>query len=208
MTSRRSACGFVSVLCLASIFFTSGASASQQETPAPLDAAPQTPVPAPPQPTSDAGQNQNNVAAPSAGEAKTQPPAEPAKKQPGPKAPNSNARHRVKGKRVSTAELPATPRKIVVRQGGVDEPLARIVTGMTPDEAARKRNEAELLLSTTAETLKEIAPRPLAARQEETVSQIHNYMEGARAALREGDIPRAHTLAQKASLLADDLLKH
>ncbi len=111
-------------------------------------------------------------------------------------------------KRVSAAEPRGIPKKIVVRQGGADEPLAQIVTGMTPEEAAHERNGAELLLSTTAETLKEIAPRPLDAQQEETVSQIHNYMEGARAALKEGDIPRAHTLAQKASLLADDLVKH
>ena len=79
---------------------------------------------------------------------------------------------------------------------------------MTPEEAARERREAELLLSTTAEILKEIAPRQLDVQQQETVSQIHNYMESARSALKGGDIPRAHTLAQKAGLLAEDLVKH
>jgi hypothetical protein len=33
-------------------------------------------------------------------------------------------------------------------------------------------------------------------------------MEGARGALQEGDVRRASTLAEKAHLLADDLLKH
>jgi hypothetical protein len=33
-------------------------------------------------------------------------------------------------------------------------------------------------------------------------------MEGARGALQEGDERRASTLAEKAHLLADDLLKH
>ena len=46
------------------------------------------------------------------------------------------------------------------------------------------------------------------AQQQETVGQIRNYMEGARAALKEGDVQRAGTLAGKAHLLADDLAKH
>jgi hypothetical protein len=96
----------------------------------------------------------------------------------------------------------------VVREGGAEEPTAQIVTGMTAEEADRQRREAELLLSTTAETLKEIGPRPLDNQQQETVSQIHNYMEGSRTAMKEGDIPRAHILALKAELLADDLAKH
>jgi hypothetical protein len=101
-----------------------------------------------------------------------------------------------------------TPTKIVVREGGVDEPTAQIVTGMSPEAAARERSEAELLLSTTAETLNEIAPREFTVQQQETISQIHNYMDVARSALKEGDIPRAHTLAEKAALLADDLARH
>jgi len=40
------------------------------------------------------------------------------------------------------------------------------------------------------------------------VGQIRNYMVGARSALQEGDLWRANTLAQKAHLLADDLVKH
>ncbi len=85
------------------------------------------------------------------------------------------------------AAAPAgTPKKIIVREGGVDEPTAQIVTGMTPEAAARARNEAELLLATTAETLQEIAPRQLDLQQQETVSAIHNYMTVARSALKRG----------------------
>ena len=39
------------------------------------------------------------------------------------------------------------------------------------------------------------------------MGQIHNYMDGARAALHEGDVRRASTLAEKAHLLAEDLVK-
>jgi len=127
----------------------------------------------------------------------------------------ANAKHGV-GKRTSgeTGQAPSlrapegTPRKTVVRQGGVDEPKAQIVTGMTPDEANRQRQRAEQLLTSTVENLERIDPQALGAQQQETVSQIHNYMAGARAALKEGDISRAHTLAMKASLLAEDLARH
>jgi hypothetical protein len=40
------------------------------------------------------------------------------------------------------------------------------------------------------------------------VGQIGNYMAGTRSALKEGDVRRASTLAQKAHLLAEDLVKH
>jgi len=167
--------------------------APQQETAAPVSSAPaskdQTPpaqAPADPQSESQAGQNQTKNL--------TKSPAGSAKK------------HRA-AKRATPAPDGA-PKKIVVRQGGVDEPTAQILTGMTPEAAARERSEAELLLSTTAETLKEIAPRELDPQQQETVAQIHNYMTVARSALKEGDIQRAHTLAEKAALLANDLARH
>jgi hypothetical protein len=95
----------------------------------------------------------------------------------------------------------------VVRQGGVDEPTARIVTDMTPEEANRRRWEAEQLLASTDLTVKRVAPGPMDAPREETVSQIRNYIRGAHSALQEGDLARGHTLAVKASLLAQDLAR-
>jgi len=40
------------------------------------------------------------------------------------------------------------------------------------------------------------------------VGQVRNYMGGARSALQEGDVRRASTLAEKARLLAEDLVRH
>jgi hypothetical protein len=60
----------------------------------------------------------------------------------------------------------------------------------------------------TDDQLKQLADRPLDARKQETVGQIRNYMDGARSALKEGDVRRASTLAQKAHLLSEDLIKH
>ncbi len=96
----------------------------------------------------------------------------------------------------------------MVREGGANEPTAQIVPGMTPAEAARQRQNAEQLLGVTDEQLKQLAERTLSAPQQQTVGQIRNYMDGARSALKEGDVRRASTLAEKAHLLAEDLVKH
>ncbi len=98
------------------------------------------------------------------------------------------------------------PRKVVVRQGGAKEPATLIAPGMTPAEAARERQNAEQWLQTTGNQLPQLEVLP-DVHQQETVVQIRNYMDGARSALKEGDVRRASTLAEKAHLLAEDLLK-
>jgi hypothetical protein len=102
----------------------------------------------------------------------------------------------------------STPRKIVVREGGAREPAAQIEPDITPAEATRERQNAERLLGSADGQLKQLTGRPLNAQQQETVGQIRNYMQGARSALKEGDVRRAGTLAEKAQLLSDDLVRH
>jgi len=87
-------------------------------------------------------------------------------------------------------------------------PSAQIVPGMAPQEADQQRQHAVELLTSTEENLKQLSGRRLDSRQQETVAQIHNYADGARSALKEGDTQRARTLALKAHLLADDLVRH
>jgi len=77
---------------------------------------------------------------------------------------------------------------------------------MTPAEAARARQNAEQWLRSTGDQLPRLAELT-ESRQQETVGQIRNYMDGARSALQEGDVRRATTLAEKAHLLAEDLLR-
>ena len=110
-------------------------------------------------------------------------------------------------KRVASAPNGA-PHKIVVREGGASEPAAQIAPGMTPAEATRQRHNAEQLLGATDDKLKRLTGRTLDAKQQETVGQIRNYIDGARSALKEGDVRRANTLAQKAHLLSEDLVRH
>lgn len=98
------------------------------------------------------------------------------------------------------------PRKIVVRKGGAREPAEQIAPGMTPAEAVRQRQSVERLLGATDDQLQMLAARTLDEKRQETVGQIRNYMDHARLALKEGDLRRANTLAEKAHLLSDDLV--
>jgi len=119
----------------------------------------------------------------------------------------STSGNRRRRKRAASAPNGA-PHKIVVREGGASEPAAQIAPGMTPAEATRQRHNAEQLLGASDDKLKRLTGRTLDAKQQETVGQIRNYMEGARSALKEGDVRRANTLAQKAHLLSEDLVRH
>jgi hypothetical protein len=98
--------------------------------------------------------------------------------------------------------------KIVVPEGGAKEPPAQIAPGLAPDEAKRDRHEAEQWLTATDGQLKELSNRQLSEPRQEAVTQVRNYQLEARAALKENDLRRAHTLALKAHLLADDMVKH
>jgi hypothetical protein len=96
----------------------------------------------------------------------------------------------------------------VVHHGSTGEPTAQLAPGMTPQQALHHRQTTEQLLGATDGNLEQLARRNLNQNQQDTVSQIRNYMAGARSALQDGDLSRARTLAFKAHLLANDLLKH
>jgi hypothetical protein len=134
-------------------------------------------------------------------------PAAPVEEAP-PKKSTVPAPSRPKKRHKHAVPIPGAPRKIVVREGGASEPAAQIAPDMTPEEAARQRKTAEQILSSTDDQLKRLAERSPDVWQQETIAQIHNYMDGARSALKEGDLRRASTLAQKAHLLSEDLIKH
>jgi hypothetical protein len=163
---------------------TPAATSTQAPTSAPADATPATPKGEPSGAKPEASDNA----------AKT-------------KAEGAPAGQRARGRRVRKPAQPGEPRKKVVREGGATEPSAKIVPGVAPQQASQERQNTEGLLSLTEEKLKTLADRRLDGPRQETVAQIHNYVEGARSALKDGDTQRAHTLALKAHLLADDLLK-
>lgn len=164
----------------------------------------------PHKPATDAPSNAETK--PSEGNSTDKPPAQKAEET-NPQPPTGNPPSPAVHKRRSRAKKPtpaaqSEPRKIIIRHGGTSEPVAEIVPGITQEEANRQREGAEQLLTAAESSLKELASRSLNPNQREMVEQIRQYMDVARSALKESDTQRAHTLAQKAYLLADDLAKH
>ena len=124
-------------------------------------------------------------------------------------AANAPAKHRKHATPPPDApDAPGAPKKIVVREGGASEPAAQIAPGMAATEASHQRENAQHWLQSTDDELKQLAGRSLQASQAETVGQIRNYVGEARSALKENDPRRASILAEKAHLLAADLVGH
>ncbi len=95
------------------------------------------------------------------------------------------------------------PEKIVVRKGGATEQSIQLAGG---DQESQKKKEANDLLGSTEENLKKISSIQLSPEQQDTVSQIKQFVNQSRDALAAGDLERGHTLAWKAQLLSEDLV--
>jgi hypothetical protein len=202
VTVMRLAFGFAIALSL-SLPARGVVSRQQDATGSANSAGPAQAVPAPPAVPAPK-ENPTAEAAPITGKEAPESVAKDAKEKP--VAPSTSAKPKHRKHRPPTPD--DAPRKIVVREGGASEPAAQIAPGITPAEAASQRQSAERLLASTDDRLKQLTGRTLDARKQETVAQIRNYVASARSALREGDARRAGTLAQKAHLLLDDLMKH
>jgi len=98
------------------------------------------------------------------------------------------------------------PQKIVVRQGGSPDQSIQLAGGPGGDQATQKREAANQMLATTEANLKRIAGRQLSAAQQESLAQIRQFVDQAKAALSSADLERAKTLAWKAQLLSEDLV--
>lgn len=97
------------------------------------------------------------------------------------------------------------PTKIIVRHGGTSEPSIQLAP--STDQAAKQRDVVKQLLGATDANLKRIAGKQLNANQQNMLGQIRDYEQQSRAAMSDGDLERARTLAWKAELLSEDLTK-
>ena len=95
------------------------------------------------------------------------------------------------------------PEKIVVRQGGAAEQSIQLAGG---DQESQKKKDTNQMLGSTEENLKKISGIQLSPEQQETVSQIKQFVDQSKDALAAGDLDRGHTLAWKAQLLSEDLI--
>jgi len=110
----------------------------------------------------------------------------------------------------AAASNPATncpPSKVIVRQGGTAEPSIQLAGGTAGNQTSHERDTANQMLESTDANLKKIAGRQLTSNQQDMVSQIRQFMDQSKAAITAGDLERARTLAWKAQLLSEELVK-
>lgn len=112
-----------------------------------------------------------------------------------------------------TAQAPATrepqnncpPPKKVVKQGGITEQSIQLAGGSATGEATQKRESTNQMLTATEQNLKKVTVTQLSAAQQNSVSQILQFVDQSRNALKAADFERAENLARKAKVLSDDL---
>ena len=63
------------------------------------------------------------------------------------------------------------------------------------------------MLDATEANLKRLAGKQLTANQQDMVSQTRQFMQQSKAAVEAGDLERARTLAWKAQVLSEELVK-
>ena len=107
----------------------------------------------------------------------------------------------------SAAAKPCPPPKVVVKNGGSDEPTVQLKENTTAEQASQERSTTEQLTAATEGNLKRIAGRQLTPSQQEMVNQVKEFMEQSKKAIAAGDLERGHNLAMKARLLSDELVK-
>lgn len=99
------------------------------------------------------------------------------------------------------------PSKVIVKQGGSSEPSIQLAGGAGGKQTSQARDTAKEMLGTTEANLKQIAGRQLSSAQQDMVTQIRQFMEQSKAAVADGDLDRARTLAWKAQVLSQELVK-
>lgn len=98
------------------------------------------------------------------------------------------------------------PAKIIVREGGISEQSIQLAGNSSGDKATQKREAANQMLTVTETNLKQLAGRQLNATEQNSISQIRQFMGQSKSAAADGDLERAYTLAWKAKVLSDDLV--
>lgn len=170
---------------------------STQPQEAPSQTQAQQPTQGTPPPSPDQGESSNEANESEKAKAKNGKTHSSGKKPAGPVTNNGKP---------SEAARNIPPRTVVKPEGAEPTPTPGPISpnpsqGVQHDQAA-----TEQLLQTTESSLTGIK-RQLSRDEEAMVSQIKDFVGQSRQAIKENDLERAHNLALKAHLLADDLVK-
>ena len=104
------------------------------------------------------------------------------------------------------AQKNCPPQKTIVRQGGIAEQSIQLAGGSPGGDTTQKRQSTNQMLVATEDNLKKAAGTELSAEQQNSVSQIRQFVTQSKSALAAADYERAHTFAWKAKVLSDDLV--
>lgn len=96
------------------------------------------------------------------------------------------------------------PPRVVIQEGGTNGAPAQMSSGQKQE--AYNQSTTEQLLDGTAANLRNIKPQ-LSAEEQSMLSHIRDFVTQSQQATKDGDAVRAHTLALKARLLSDELVK-
>ena len=107
----------------------------------------------------------------------------------------------------AAASKPCPTPKVVVKNGGSDEPTITLTGKTTAEQASQQRYNTEQLAAAAEANLKNITTRQLSPTQQEMVSQVKLFLEQSKKAVADGDLQRGHDFAVKAQLLSNELLK-
>lgn len=102
-----------------------------------------------------------------------------------------------------TAPTNCPPSKTIVRHGGTSDPSIQLAG----DQPSATREAANQMLGATEANLKKLTARQLSTNQQDMVNQVRQFMQQSHAAVDAGDFERARTLAWKAQLLSEELVK-
>lgn len=118
-------------------------------------------------------------------------------------SPNTAPNNSASSASTSNPAANCPPAKVIVHNGGSSEPSIQLTGGDAPHQA----DTATQLLGQTEANLKKVDAGQLTPSQQETVNQIHQFVDQSKAAVAAGDAERARTLALKAQMLSEELVK-
>jgi len=190
----------------------------------PVSPAPQAQAPAPAETPAPTGQETQQAQAPhppaqgtpppdpgqvQTGEGKTEAQPETQATDEDSKSKTKTARSRGSKKSTSpTTTARNTPPKIVVKPDGAESSGTPGMISPSPPSGDVSHDQAntEQLLQSSESNLNNIK-RQLSPDEQAIVTQIRDYMNQSRQAIKDNDLVRARNLALKAHLLSDDLAK-
>lgn len=194
---------------------TSQGQGQSQDQPAPAQTTPAqaTPPPVQPEPSKKSASDQKPRSGLGQNHAKKKMPpsnCDPAAaKSASPSPAGSNAAagnaHSARNSGATPANCP--PKKTIVRQGGTSEPSIELAGAASDDQAAQQRSAVNQMVVVAEKNLKSIAAQEMTASQKDQVNQIQQYVAESKSAVADGDLDRARTLAWKAQMLSEDLVK-